>query len=275
MNNIKNQTMKFIRSFVTVGIIFILSFSLCLLVYNLVADGHSYTIAIQLTMAVVAIISLIGTFIISVRFADASKLKNPAANPPRDVAFYFKRMAFIIVITILISAAASVIGTFANSFFGGVLNDNIDSMFTRGLILKLPVFIIYLMFLYKFFKREGYTDSKSRMFNLNLIIFSIIIALTLMLPYAIRDIMFYADTFDAFLINIQTVFSSNIGMYTMEYGSYIANEHFNILLIIISMLVTFSLQVGVAYIAYIRGKQNLQNEQIQKLDEFEINENVF
>ena len=219
--------------------------------------------------------SLIGTFIISVRFADASKLKNPAANPPRDVAFYFKRMAFIIVITILVSAAASVIGTFANSFFGGVLKDNIDSMFMRGLILKLPVFIIYLMFLYKFFKREGYTDSKSKIFNLNLIIFSIIIAFTLMLPYAIRDIMFYADTFDVFLINIQTVFSSNIGMYTMVYGSYETNENFSILLILITILFTFSLQTGIAYLAYTRGKQNLKDKQIQKLEEHEINENIF
>ena len=145
MNNVKNQTIKFTRSFITVGIIFIISFVLCLLVYNLVSNANSYTMAIQVAMAVVAIAALIGTFIISVRFADASKLKNPAS--PQNVGFYFKRMAFIIVITILISAAASVIGTFANSFFGGVLKDNIDSMFIRGLILKLPVFIIYLTFL--------------------------------------------------------------------------------------------------------------------------------
>jgi len=63
MNNVKQHSLKLTRSFITVGIIFIVSFVLCLLVYNFVSNASSYTLAIQVAMAVVAINPVIKLFV--------------------------------------------------------------------------------------------------------------------------------------------------------------------------------------------------------------------
>jgi len=274
MNNNKNSVKlsTYRNSYIIAGIFFVMVFAMCLTAYY-----FSGSLFFPLILIVSCVIAIIGAAVVCNRCSIANKIKNPDGfNPPRDMFYYIKRMGFIVIMTFLMSMGVSFIGTFANAIVGGMLYNNIESLFLRGFIIKLPMFVLYLSFVYRMYIRYGFMDCERKIFNLNFKMLTMIISLIIMLPNAVYDSMFFTSTLDTFIVNVQTVFSPNIDRLIVESDGFSRlNEDFNIILVIVTLLLTFTIQTAVAWFAYNRGKQIFIKEHIRKLDEYEMNENIW
>jgi hypothetical protein len=186
-------------------------------------------------------------------------------------------MGFIFAMMILMSLGVSLAGMFVNGLASGFLQRGTDSPFLRGFIIKLPLFIVYLVLIYKMFIRYGFMDAQRKIFNSNLRILTVIIALIFMAPNAIYDSMFYTAPTDTLLINVQTVLSPNVDKFVVELDGYsYVNENFtaiNIVLVVLTVLLTFAIQAAVAWFAYNRGKKIMIKEHIREID-YEMDENI-
>lgn len=276
MNTIKKNSIKsskFDISFITTGVLFSITFLLCLTAFNFIAGIFPAALIFSYITALIIGVIICG------RYAKISKIKNPDSfNPPRDAFYYIRRMGFIAIMMVLMSLGVSFIGTIINGFIGGVLNNNIGSPFLRGFLLKFPMFILYLSFIYKMFIRYGFVDSERKIFNQNFKALTVIVAFIIMIPNAVYDSMFYTSTIDALIVNVQSVLSPNVDKLVVEFDGYsYLNENFttvNIILVLLTVLLTFAIQGGVALFAYSRGKKIFIKEHIRKLDEYETDENT-
>jgi hypothetical protein len=187
-------------------------------------------------------------------------------------------MGFIVVMTAFMSLGASFIGTIVNGFLGGLLNNIVKNQFLRGFLIKFPMFILYLSFIYKMFIRYGFMDSQRKIFNQSFKVLTVIVSLIIMIPNAVYDSMFYTSTLDALIVNVQSFLSPNVDKLIVEYDGYsYLNENFttiNIILVLLTVLLTFIIQSCVALFAYKRGKQIFIKEHIRKTDEYETDENI-
>ena len=284
MNNINitnknNSNFSTYRSSYTVagillGIISLLSLTLFSLV-SFEASG----IILGTIRSLAYISALICAALLCMRCAAVNKLRNPDIyTPPRDTFYYFKRLAFIALMIVLINTAISVVGMVVVSILGGIFV-RIENLYLRELMIKLPVFIVYLVFVYKMLVKFGFMDCEGKIFNFNFKIITVIISSLIMLPGALYDSFFYTAALDSSLfVNIQTFLSSNMGSYIVEQDGFrILNESFNIgnvILIALTVLLTFAIQAAVFGYAYKRGKQIFIKEHIRKVDEYEMDENI-
>jgi len=186
-------------------------------------------------------------------------------------------MGFITLMIYLMCMGVSFAGTFISALVSGMLANNInlkDNLFLRGFIIKLPMFVIYLSFVYKMFIRYGFMDSQRKIFNLNLKMLAVVVSLILMTPNAVYDSMFYTSTLDTLIVNLQTVFSPNVDMVIMEFNEIQGfNENFSLFLVIIAIVLSFAIQTAVAWFAYSRGKQIFIKQHIREID-YEMDENI-
>ena len=276
MNNANKKSFGFNYSFVVAWAFFAIAFLANVTAFNFVAR----ILGVMQTFSYVT--ALLVAVLICVRYSKKSRLKNPNGfDPPRDAFYYMKRMGFIVLITVLMSTGASLIGGFVNALFGGFLQNSVYNVFLRGFILKLPIFALYLSFIYKMFIRYGYMDSDRKIFNPDFKMLSVIVALIIMIPNAVYDSMFFTSPSDMagwYMVNVQTLLSPNIDKFIIESDgwSYV-NENFtaiNIILVFITVLLTFAIQAGVAVFAYRRGKKIFMKQRIRIIEGYEMDENI-
>jgi len=269
-NSVKLSTYR--NSYIVTGIFFALAILLCSVANNFISDMFPVTLVLSYIIAFICAIT------ICIRCAKANKIINPAGfNPPRDTFFYLRRMGFIFAMMVLMSLGVSLAGMFINGIASGFLQRDVESLFLRGFIVKLPLFIVYLVLIYKMFIRYGFMDSERKIFNLNLKMLTVIIALIIMTPNAIYDSMFYTAPTDTLLINIQTMLSPNIDKFIIEFDGFsYVNENFttfNAIMVVVTVLLTFAIQAGVAWFAYNRGKQIFIKQHIREID-YDMDENI-
>ena len=276
-NNKKFATLSTYRnSYIVTWLLFTVVFAVCLFLFYFTA-----TTFFPLTLVFAVIVALGCVLITCVRCAKANKIINPDGfNPPRDAVFYFKRMGFIIIMVYLMCMGVSFAGTFVSGIISGMLANNInlrDNLFLRGFIIKLPMFVIYLTFIYKMFIRYGFMDSQRKIYNLNLKMLAVAVSLILMTPTAVYDSMFYTSTMDTLIVNLQTVFSPNVDMIKIEDGfvniNNPFNENFSLTLVIFTLLLAFAIQASIAWFAYKRGKQIFIKQHIREID-YDMDENI-
>jgi len=190
--------------------------------------------------------------------------------------YYIKRMGFITIMIVLMSLAASLVGMVVAVFIGGLFY-RIENTFFRDFLIKLPMFILYLSFGYKMIVRYGFMDSQRKIYNMNFKILSVMIALIMMLPGTVHDSFFCVSALNSAFVNVQTVFSPNIGIYIVEDdGFFYLNESFsagNVVLIILTILLSLAIQLGVFWFAYGRGKKIFIAQHIREID-YEMDENI-
>ena len=287
-NNTFDSVSTYRGSYIVTSVLFGIVFLICLFVFGVVAF-NAYKdlqvtlavagVALNITRAVSYVAAIISAFIVCVNCAKANKIKNPDIYiPPRDTFYYIKRMGFITIMIVLMSLAASLIGMCAVALFGSVLL-RFGNAFIRELVIKLPLFILYLSFVYKMLIRYGFMDSQRKIFNINLRILGIIIAFMLMLPGTVYDSFFYVPAANEGSTNVQTVLSQNSGVYKIDESDGFAelNENFNagnVIFIFVMILLTFAIQLAVFGFAYKRGKQIMIKEHIREINEYEMNENI-
>ena len=270
INKKSNSISTYRGSYIVAIILFVIIFALCLVTYNFTGST-----LFPLTLVIAVIAAIIGGFIVCYRCSAVNKIKNPDGfNPPRDMFYYLKRMGFFVIITFLMCMGISFIGTFLNGIVGGIIYNNVENLFLRGFMIKLPMFIVYLTLIYKTQIRYGFMDSERKIFNPNLKTLSMIISLILMIPNAVYDSMFFTSPLDTFILNIQTVLSPNIDRAVTEIDGYTyLNEDFNMILVIGALLLTFAIQAIVIQFAYKRGKQIFIKQHIREID-YDMDENI-
>ena len=273
MNSANKNSFNAKISFIVTGVIFAIVFAVSVFTFNFVWYDFAGT-ALILMLIMAGIAAFAGVIIICARCAKINKIKNPEGfNPPRDMFYYLRRMGFIILMTVLMSVAISFIGTFINGIVGGFLR-NMDDAFKRGFVLKLPMYIVYLYLIYRMFVRYGFMDAQRKIYNINLKMQAFIMALVFMIPNAVYDSMFFTETFDALIVNVQTVLSPNIDIYTGDVFDRAVSEDFNIYLVMLTVIATFAIQLGVAWFAYKRGKKIMFKEHIREINEYEMDEGI-
>jgi len=186
-------------------------------------------------------------------------------------------MGFFTLMIVLMSLAASLVGMVFCAFIGGIFY-NIDHAFFSEFLLKLPFFALYISLVYKMLVRFGFMDSQRKIFNPNFKMISFIISFIIMLPGLVHDNFFYSATLNDGTINVQTFLSPGTGVYTIESDGFIlVNENFgalNIILIALTILLTFAIQAFIFRFAYNRGKQIFIKEHIREVNEYEMDENI-
>ena len=254
-NSVKLATYRV--AYIVAGVLSAIVFLLSMTLLGLVTFEASGIIG-NLMQIISVISALIIAGIVSVRCATANRIKNPDVFvPKRDTVFYFKRLAFISVMIVLMSIAASMVGWAATALIGGIFF-RIEHAFLSEFLLKLPVFILYLSFVYKMLVRFGFMDCQKKIFNPNFKMLAFIVAFILMIPGLVGANYFYEPALNGGFMNVQTVLSPSFGTYTIEFEGYITeNENFragNAVLIGATVLLTFLIQAVVFRFAYNRGK---------------------
>jgi hypothetical protein len=217
--------------------------------------GFIFTLIIAYTAA------LIGAFLICTRYAIKNKTNNSGIyDDSKNTSYYIKRMGFIVIMTVLMSLGVSFVCTFL-SVIGGI-----------GVIMKISMFILYLVLIYKMFIRYGFMDCEKKIFNLNFKMLTFMVSLIIMLPNALYDSIFYTQ-FDT-ILNIQNVQSALSPSILYLFSDIYLNQSQNIFLCAISVLLTFAIQAGVVLFAYKRGKQIFIKQHIRKTGEYEMDENI-
>jgi len=308
-NSIKNPT--YTRAYIVTATLFVLLFALCVTLFNLVTYQASGVI-LNLTYGVAIAAALISALLLCTRCAKMHAVKNlgvPATTDgkldffdisastsdklnsfdsgrnkkkdiyfkPRDTFYYLGRLGFFVLMIFLMNLAASLVGMCAVALFGGALM-RVENALLRELAVKLPTFALYLSLVYKMLVRYGFMDSQKKIFNANFKLLTFIISSMVMLPAAVCDSFFSIPAANALVVNVQTVFSPNIGVYIVEEdGFMIFNESFgagNVVAICLGLLLTFSVQVCVFCFAYRRGKEIFVKQHIRQIGEYEMDENI-
>ena len=273
----ENKFVNYHGYYLVLAALFIAIFAICTTLFYFIAYESSGTF-LNFARAASYIAALAAAVSICARCAKSNRINNPDIfTPPRNLAYYIKRMGFAAATIILANLAISILGGFAVGLFGGFMF-NMESLFARELIFKLPAFAIYLVIVYKFFVGYGFKDCHKKIYNPHFKIFTAIIAFFIFLPGAIYDNFFCIDSTNIIYLNVQTVFGPNSGIYFVDNEGYAAlNEEFSgfsVFLIALTLVLAFAVQLAVAWIAYKRGKKLFVKERIRKSDDDQIDENI-
>jgi len=275
----KNTTYR--NSYIIAALFFALLFALCMFLFYFVSyEGSGFIINLMRMLSF--IFAGVVLTVTAVRCAVTGKIKNPDKfDPPRNTAYYLKRVGSIVLMIFLMSLAASLVGMVIATFFGGIFY-RVNNTFFSEFLLKLPIFALYLSFVYKMLVRFGFMDSQRKVFNPNLKTLSFIIAFILLMPSLVCSNYFYAPALATDgSMNVQTILSPCYGTYITEFDGlgvfrYI-NEDFavsNAVLIGTTVLLTFIIQLFFFRFAYYRGKKIFIKQHIRQVDEYAMDENL-
>ena len=281
-NNKNNNSVKistYRSSYIVTGVLFIIVLAICLFIFGVIAlnadkdlqvNNSNAGFALDITRIIAFIVALICALLLCVRCATVNKIKNPDMFiPPRDTFYYIKRIGFFAIMIVLMNISALIVGMLlagvASAITFGINNGNL-----REFLTKLPIFIVYLAFVYKMLVRFGFMDSQRKIFNPNFKMLTFIIAFILLLPSTVNAHILNS-------VNVQMIFSYNLGMYIIDGGFTTLNENFsasNIILIAAITLATFAIQAAVFMFAYNRGKKIFIKQHIRAVDEYDTDENI-
>jgi len=181
----------------------------------------------------------------------------------QKLSHYFTRFYITIILLILMSVAVSFGGgLIVNGFVGGV-RSGMDNPFLRGAILKIPLLIMYLVYIYTSFQKFGFIDSQKREFSLPLKAMAVVYSFLFMLSDTIYDSMFNNYSVNALSANLHTVFNPNIDLYA---DRYTVSSNFSIIGVIIGIVLVLAIEAGIATYAYNRGKRRFVKEHLKSGD---------
>jgi fatty acid desaturase len=164
---------------------------------------------------------------------------------------------------------------FALSLFGGVLVSYAADAFTElrydnfaqfSTVVKIPLFVGFLIFLALIGHYNGFSDAKTRSFNPHIILVALLLSFTFMMPATVSDHMYdnsevqgnvaYSLAGHAgmrsqgkIIYNLQTVFSGNADLYKDNYTKALSDE-FSAARVVWSILLSAAVQIFVTMAAY-------------------------
>ncbi|MCL2773435.1 MAG: hypothetical protein FWD71_08800 [Oscillospiraceae bacterium] len=269
----------------TLYIVSLIFFAVIFIVSSIIFYFASYNFAPSLLIIAIIIAGIVTvalSFAVCGIYAKYNSAKLGASENPDDgmdydkkknSGYYLKRMYFTIIILVAGSFAFSLIGGFADSIFGGFSRNNITNTFLQGMIIKVPVFVVFMLFIYNMFVKFGAMDAERKVYNFGFKILSIILTFIFMIPNMIFDSMYDTST-PSIPLNVHTVLSPNVDIYHVDQtdGTVTFNSDFNMILVIIMVLLTLAVEVGVMLFAYRRGKKLFMEQRMRKDEEYQTDE---
>ena len=254
MNTKKSKNFLNIITGIGFGIILILSTILFIFVHP-IATG----VALGILQPISIVAAVLLAFVISTHYQNLNKVHG---DGQRNFRYYFKQIATIVLLLGLMNIAIS---EFVGLFIGA---------FLHGTALKIPLLVIYLFAVYSMFSQKGYRDANRKVYNLHLKILSMILVFIVVLPAAVRDSMHTIHGPEEMAgANLQAAFRPNMDVYIYDgmLGTWIVNPDFNIVLPILTLFISFAVQMGLMIFAYKHGKKSFLKKRLNPA-EFETDE---
>jgi len=247
------------------------------------ALGTANIVSSVLAFIVIVIVAVI----VSVLMSGSVISRENDLRAPKNLFYHFKRIAYFMFLMALLG--------FAVSFAGGLLAMVSLDIFTTlrednfklySTVIKVPMFIVYIVIWFLLTKHAGSTDTAVKTFNPHFMLIVLVLTLSFMLPMTVSGHM-YENSDDRgnysfgqgggrgtsssgkISFDVQTVFSSNEDLYKDNYNLKI-NENFSGTRVLISVFLAVAIQIIAAMIAYNMGRKKLYAK-YPSMSEEEIN----
>ncbi|GHU34746.1 hypothetical protein FACS1894105_02090 [Clostridia bacterium] len=215
------------------------------LIYNTPNKDFSMvmvTMLVWISVAVVAVFSLIS----SASFARAYNKK---------VGVYLKRSIEQIFIIFLTGTAITLLGGVVGEFMIGIALNTGDPIIGTYMI-GIPSLVIFLIFLYGFYYKIGYSDASNVRHNVNFKIVTTILSFIIPLPFVIHDSI-YLTLCAPYTALVPGVDKYGFVLGHFEHGN-VNNWKFSIPIMIITLLLAFFIIAFVIIFAYKKAKSDLR-----------------
>jgi len=223
----------------------------------------------QTVMSVfVRLIVVVAAFVTSLMMSKAVISTEYNLQGNTELSFQIKRIGFVMLYLVGSNFVARMVG-------GQVISATIGLIFYAARNNHFPIFsfmmkavffaLIWLVFTV-LAKSMGHGDSSDKEFNPHLLVVSIILALSFMMPGTVYDHMYENEdrygtgqTSDGEIgkinYNAQAVLSRNVNLFA-DYDSNKINENFNITWVIFSIILSATVQIAIGLFAYKKGRDN-------------------
>lgn len=253
-------------AFLAVLVIFVLT----ILMYYAMPPQMVGTINIVLILLSVAIIGS-ASLVVCKLMKNAVIYSEKNIQASDNTVFHVKQIVSLIALTSLVSGFISILGGIVISYvidmFSMLRLENFQLFCT---IIKIPLFIIFLVFLALIIRYTGLDHTATKSFNPHLMFIALIFSFAFMLPGTVRDYMYdnsenrgavaanssknAAASQGKINYNLQTIFSENINLYKDNRENAL-NDQFSVLSMIIGILASMAIQISLAMTAYNIGRR--------------------
>lgn len=247
----------------------LLMFTLSILMfYNATPQtaGEADKILIVISVVITAVSSLISCVLMQSTVISSEK----GLKASNKLSVHLKNVASLLGLMILmglgISFAGGVVFSFAVDMFTELRYNNFSLFCT---VVKIPLFILFLVFLFLVLRDYGVNGTLTKTFNPHLMLIALILSLAFMLPGTVREYMYensenrgavaYSPSGRAAVsssgksyYNLQAVFSRNIDLYGKN---GVINDKFSVPMTVAGILAAMAVQIAVAMTAYNMGRK--------------------
>ncbi|GHU35346.1 hypothetical protein FACS1894105_03880 [Clostridia bacterium] len=215
------------------------------LIYNTPNKDFSMVMVTMLVWISVAIV-VVFSLITSASFARAYNKK---------VGVYLKRSIEQIFIIFLTGTAMTLLGGVIGEFMVGIAINTGDPIIGTY-IIGIPSLVIFLIFLYGFYYKIGYSDATNVRHNMNFKIVTTILSFIIPLPFVIHDSIYLTlcAPYTALVPGVDKI--GNVHEY-FEYGN-VNNWKFSLPIVVIALLLAFIIIAFVIIFAYKKAKSDLR-----------------
>ena len=263
----KNVIICYAIAIITLLLMFVLSYAI---LYNITPQ---VLITANRILIIAAFVIVGGAcFLVSMYMKRAVISPDENIYVSQDLSFYLKRVISLPLLTGLIGFGISFIGGVIFSFLLDSLTklrENNFALFCA--IVKIPLFIGFVVVLAVLLYHNGFDDSAVKSFNPHLMLVALILSFAFMMPVTVGDYMYenlevrgsvsYMDSGRTGsrsqgkrFYNVQTAFSNNEDLYKDNYDLTL-NENFSDAWVITSILLSMAIQIFCAMAAYDMGRK--------------------
>jgi len=192
INNSKNYLI--ILTLIILGSLIIINSMIFYLI-----SPDSALIAMSFTSCIIAIVLSV---VIALHYRELSKINSGGIK----FVYYFKRIWSLIIYMVVLSIGIAIAGGFMTYATATIIRmvqvwgGSYDIMEFNSVIFTLPIFIVYMTFIYRTYVKLGFLDCSKQVFNFNLKIMILIVVLILVLPSAIMGTAYSIYTQDGILV---------------------------------------------------------------------------
>jgi hypothetical protein len=258
--------------------VFALSMCVSFLVLTNVVQAAASLMMVILSV-VFGVVVIASSFVVSLMMSKAVISTSHEHCGNTELSFHIKRMAFIMLYLagshfVAYEVGGQVLSATVGLLFFAVRNNHFPIF---SFIMKAILFALIWLVFAILARGFGHGDSSDKEFNPHLLIVSIVLALTLMMPGTVYDTMYEnEDRYGAgqgmdgdkgkIAYNAQAIFSQNVNLYA-DHDSNDINENFRLTWAILSIILSSLVQIAIGFIAYKKGRDGYYKRHPRLLDE--------
>jgi len=235
-------------------------------IFELVLSGPALVIACIGSWVVVGILTLV----IASRYTHLAKASEGGDKGGKKES-YLTRIWSAIIIAVLFWFGMSLVGGIVTFLIVTFTKNRLDSIFMDGAFIPLLMFAVYLVGLYKNFKKLGFQDAQKQKFNSNLKILTLLLLVMFVMPFAFLGNA-YSTYLSGFFIDFRSVFSFKIDLTLVDDYMPETLTNANMVFVAAKALLVLAMEAAVAVFAYMRGKAVFIKQHIRQGDDYQTDE---